>query len=797
MKKTYLALLPFLLFSIAGCNSTPEVDPEPDPEPQPGPEPIDDGYVHTIREVRACEDAPSAKIKGRVILKGASSFLTYDGTGIILTFGNSLTSSVNVGDAVEITGDTGLRGTLAQFSQEAEVVQIDEAVPEFDYTTPTKLENLSGVQLTDVMYVSIDKTFSYHVTNKTYYQSLPIDDDDSYLSFGDSLPEYYSILEGTSEESPICTNMVGFLTGYEIASSFGEDLNRLNMLLSKELEQVELDLVSLTAQDTFPYYNLTTAFDDFKQLEVHGLYERGMDRLLSDKEYSYVVKDCHSEEIDSSKPFEASGEYTVYVSCLGIDADPITIKVNDDENKVAYATVPMLAESNGWNQSEASSFKDANLDENIAINLGGSGTGRYSIPNSTWSVTQKSSSDYPNGGYLTLSALNNYYLYYACITYYPLTTDAKPGTLENLDSGVLTGVGLKSNTYKVLSSDPAITDATVRLRSILVIYGLEEPQVDLVGVEAVNTRYMYEQYYSFAEVNGLKVNSVFSNGRKDAIGASEYTYTLADEAGENIDPTKPFEKDGKYYVYVTKGDYHAEPVEIIVVGVKKLTLSDAHGNYERITTFDATNELKVEASFNNDTIGYVPREHYDYVVKDSEGAEIDTSKFFPSAGNYTVKVTVLGIESNEITIKVTNTGIVSITKSVPELAELNGWAASGNTAGIIDGVISYKCGGGNTGNYSASNKSFSVFEANGAGYITFYVNDEFKDEFVIQSITLEYKKHSSDKEGHFEEAPNGVACVVNDTSITLKPKAIDEANNGKSVVRIRSITVVYAVKSSD
>lgn len=132
-----------------------------------------------------------------------------------------------------------------------------------------------------------------------------------------------------------------------------------------------------------------------------------------------------------------------------------------------------LGEKNNWTSGSASN-KTGDMDEYISLTVGGSATGKWSTSNNTWSVTQKSSTDYPNGGFIEISTTGKHHLKSVKIDYSPKSGDSKPGHFEHIVNGVALEMESGCTDYLdyVKADDPEITDSVVRIRSITVDYVL-------------------------------------------------------------------------------------------------------------------------------------------------------------------------------------------------------------------------------------------------------------------------------------------------------------------------------------
>ena len=786
MKKTYLSLLPILAFLVTGCpaNETPD-----------GPDYPDDGYIHTVREVRELDYAPEkVSINGRVVAKGTNSFLIYDGTGLIMHYGYNDTRGVNINDKVNIKGATGLKRGLAQFGAEGTeciVTPYEGNVPEFDFSNPTEVTSLQNHTLTQVEYVTMKKTVSYKDGN--YYQAFPLEGETFYLSYSGSQNEYMSVLDDTAEDAPKCVDVVGFLTGFEAATGIFQTKTPVYMLLSKAMEEVSLELKSVTASDSFPYYNLSTAFDDYALVDIHAIYDRGLDRRIALKDTTYVVEDLNGGIVDTSKPFTHAGQYIVSISYGGKTAEAFDIRVHDDSDTVVYMTTNELGEKNEWDGSSGNKvYKEAIVDENIKFTAGGGSTGKYSSTNGCWTITQDANDTYPDGGYLKVDALNGHYITHMYVKYSPNDSDeeGRNGYLDNLPSGEVKGVGLASYTYYVKPQYTSITNARVRVKAFLVTYSDTEPVVNMTGIDAINTRILdYERFTPFAEVNGLHVTATFDNGRIDTLKANEYTYVIKDENEVTIDPTDYFPHGGDYKVYVSKDTFEAAAVTIHVTDLVSLALEDTHtGDYERFSTFASTHGLKVTATYDNERVTEVKAGAYTYVVKDNEGTEIDPNGYFPAVGTYKVVVKIGLVTSNEITIRVSTTGVINVSKTTNEIATFNGWEHNKTyKTANFDSNISLKAGGSASGRYNQNKNAWTINQKKtnddpNGGYLTITANGDFE----LASVKVTYH---SDSTAILEGLQEGVAMELEAGTKTIT--FMVEGEETKAVLTSISITYNY------
>ncbi len=289
-------------------------------------------------------------------------------------------------------------------------------------------------------------------------------------------------------------------------------------------------------------------------------------------------------------------------------------------------------------------------------------------------------------------------------------------------------------------------------------------------------------------------------------GSSTYMSILSDTSKD-----RPITISCTGYLTGISSDYYvnlfvSEEVQKVDVDVTSLTITDSLSlTYNLKTIYDNSNGLNVVANHENGMKVTLNKNEFTYIVKDSNDNVIDTSKAFENAGTYYVSVTHIDSEISsdpfEFSVDDSTDTIVSMTPN--ELGVLNNWKTgnSSNKKGIMDDVISLEAGGSATGKWSEPNNTWSITQKptasdspNGG-----YLKISAADGYYLKSITISYSPLSSDTEkGHFENLENGVTkeMVENCQSYLDYVKgATEDVTN--SVVRIRRITVMYAIKSAE
>ncbi len=786
MKKTYLALIPVLSLLFAGCNKT-----NPDPTPEPEPAPVED-KIDTVAKVRECSSAPYAEIKGRVVEKGSGSYVIYDGTGLILHYSRSDAASVNIGDKVFIKGQTGLNNGLAQFTFEDESTTVeayDGDVPEFDYT-PKKISSTNDVDLSTIDYVEMNNVACYQ--DGSYYQSKVFASTESYFSFGDSNPNYVSKLDGMKEESALLYNVKGFVIGTK-AGQVASPETRFYLMLDEELEEVELHVSGVDiVQDVFPYYNLTTAFNDYESLVIHARYQEGITRLIDSSEVELNVYDIENNLIDKTVPFTAAGEYKVKATFEGVTSDEFIIRVDDNNDTVAQATMHQMAAKNGWKDNSSSTSKSGALDDNINLEVTGSYQ-NYSAKNGSWTVDQKS------GGALKITTANGSGLYIkkVFIKYSQNEGDeeSRRGELKYLPSDILTGVRASSATYRASNIVAGVENAQVRIKDILVTYSNDlGPAPALAAISATEHTREFRVGQVYSEVSNLEVTLRYDDNMLEGL-TSGYTVALYDPDNQLVSADEPLGKEGFYRAIVSYQELQSDAVEFKVIDpvLTGVSISDGFNKYTTLTEFDNYHQLQVFAKYSNYPDTLITSD-YTYVVKDSSGNAIDTSKYFPAAGNYTVQVTYKGINSNVLTFEVEEASEVTISKSVREIAEYNDWAGGKYylSAELDSNVsLSIDCGS-STGQYVSSSQTWKVTQNKKSGEEhdgTFVIT--VKDGLVITSVKVTYIVDGNDRDGYLEGLPSQEAIEFdNVTRIDAMVKPVTEGVSN-AYVRISAVSVTY------
>lgn len=471
MNKRLLLILPISLLALSGCNNTSN-----DSEPI-SPEPTLKVY-ESVSEIRSSGVGGKAKINAKVIIKDSSSFIAYDGTGLILCYGYAQTNSVSVGNNYTIEGDVAFYNNMLQFSESSQtdeetsekittstftVTSYSGEVPDYNQEATT-LSSINAYTCEEIEYVHFDQLVVYK--NGNYYNASKLGSDTKVVSLKGS-STYMSILSDTSKDRPITISCTGYLTG--ISSDY-----YVNLFVSEEVQKVDVDVTSLTITDSLSLtYNLRTVYDNSNGLNVVANHENGMKVTLNKDEFTYKVKDSNSNDIDTSKAFENAGTYYVTVTHTdsGISSALFEFNVDDSDDTIVSLTPNELGTLNNWKTGNSSN-KVGKMDDVISLEAGGSATGKWSQSNNTWTITQKSTtSDYPNGGYIKISALEGYYLKSITISYSP-NSDDTVGHFENLESDVKKDMEENCESYLdyVKGASDEITNSCVRIRRITVMY---------------------------------------------------------------------------------------------------------------------------------------------------------------------------------------------------------------------------------------------------------------------------------------------------------------------------------------
>lgn len=882
MKKTYLALIPLLGLVFSGCTGNK-------PTPTPGPE--DDDEINTVKEVRESVSAPYAEITGRVVEKGRSSYIIYDGTGLILHYSYSQTQSLSIGDKVTVKGQTGYKNGLAQFDDDATVMPYSGDVPEFDYT-PRQVDSFNNFALDTIEYISVPSAVCYKSENaegNKYYQTRVFSDgSNSYLSMGDSQRDYTAIFDSTSEDSPLIYSLKGFVIGLTPAS-VGTPTSRYNFLLDEEPEEVELHVQRMILSDQTPYLNLTTSFDKFAKLNIYAMYQEELVRVINMSETTYVVTNSAGLEIDTSLPFAAPGQYRVKVTYEDVTSNEVEFTVYDNNDTVVNMNMAEMAVRNNWEDNKSSTSKTGTMNDDITLSVSGTSSGNYSFKNGSWTINQK------GNGALTITAGEGLYIKKVFVRYSPNATDedaSRYGALEFLNNEELVGVRKNSVSYNVINTAIGVDNAFVRLKDIMVSYSDDIGEApELVSIKAKESYNDFTLETAYDEVNQLDVVAKYDDNMQERIAKGLYDYLVTDEIGNEINSAVPFENVGNYTVKVYYHEVESNPVTIkvtnpildsvtvvnafdeyivgesleehmdltvtavytnspsrilkpeqytyvvldpngdalehnakfveageytlqvtfkevvgelkfnvIVPELASLLIEDSFDGYTTFMKYDTNNQLSVHASYTNYHDVDLEKGQYDIVVKDVEGTVIDTSKFFPAAGTYSVYVQVGDIISNTLEFEVVVPDKLIASKTVDEIATYNGWSGgtrylSGHLDDNID--LAIECGS-STGNYSSSNGTWTLMQKpksgeahDGALIIT------AKEGFVISEVTITYSPQrtdeSSNRVGYLDGLENGVAATYDNVQSVYAEVIPVNPSEVNAFCRISSISVTYKI----
>ena len=483
MKLRTLMMLPLAMLLISGC--TGEVDSGGTTPSEPGKStttpsassvtPAVEPYK-SIEEIRNGEEAKQAVINARVVSKGVNRFIAYDGTGLILCYGASQTNAVNIGSKYTISGDLVFYDETIQFSHSEEEGQVVSTftvseyagdVPEFTIT-PTIVEGIDAFAnktKKTVEYVTVPEVILYKSGN--YVNSFSLTGDINELSVN-GLSTFLSQLDGTSKERPWTYRVVGFLTGTNSNS------RRVSMMASEAVTKVEQNAISIAFTDSnASTYTLNSIYDDANGLEVKINYQNGMVRTLNKDEFTYTVYDSDNNPIDTSILFPGAGNYSVVIQFGSLTSSVLNFTVDNSESTVVSKTANELGERNEWKTGNTSN-KDGTMDDVVSLHTEGSGTGKWSSTNGTWSITQKATTSGAgkDGGYLEISVATGYVMKWIKITYSPTSGDAKPGHFENIPTGERVDMEEGCVSFKdfVKGETEDITDSTLRIREIVVAY---------------------------------------------------------------------------------------------------------------------------------------------------------------------------------------------------------------------------------------------------------------------------------------------------------------------------------------
>ena len=636
MKKTYLVLLPLISLTLSGCPKT-NLDPREN-----------DDKINLVKEVRECVSAPYAEISGVVVEKGKSSYIVYDGTGLILHYSYKFTKDVTIGEKVTIKGQTGFKNGLAQFTEDDEnttVEHYDGDVPAFDFNA-TKIDDFNSFNPNTIEYISVENALAFEDIQvkwegdekkiTKYYQTKVFDDgSEAYLSMGDSDTRYVEPLVGVEEKSALMFNIKGFVVGIT-PPQVATPTTRYTFLLDEAIEPVDVTVESVDLVDTNPYYNLTTTFNDYKRLDITAYYEEGFDRKVKVEDVTYEVFDSEGNKIDPRLPFTSAGTYKVKVTYEGVTSNEYPIVVYDNEDTVVHHTIREVAEMNNWKDNSSSTSKTGKLDDNITLEATGSYT-NYSEKNGTWAINQASN------GKLVVNALNNLYINKIFVRYVPYESDEnREGKLEFLPKDTLVGVRKHSASYDAINVIPGVENASVRLTEIMVTY-TEEPceAPTLSNVKIKDDFKEYTTKSSFNDDNKLDVVATYSDNMQERIAKNDYTLIVKDSEGNPVNTSLPFAEVGTYTVQVIYNGMESNVLSFKVVNPVLEALNVTNDYDKPFTTLECFNDhssLTVVADYSGISDKTLTPEQYTLKIFTPNGEEIEPTEKFPNEGKYTLKV---------------------------------------------------------------------------------------------------------------------------------------------------------------
>lgn len=124
---------------------------------------------------------------------------------------------------------------------------------------------------------------------------------------------------------------------------------------------------SVKATDAHDAYYVGDVFDDLNEISVIATTNNWDKITISSDEYSYTLYDFSNVVIDTSKPFEAVGNYTLAVSYKTYDIKAITISVLGSQQSKEKADYTIMIYMCGSNLESKYNLATANLREIVSI----------------------------------------------------------------------------------------------------------------------------------------------------------------------------------------------------------------------------------------------------------------------------------------------------------------------------------------------------------------------------------------------------------------------------------------------
>lgn len=477
MKTSKLIFLPLLMFALVSCgggNNPSTTSGEPISTTSNPSSDIQEVYK-TIASFENIEHGVPVELLAQVVARNKSQIVVYDGTGCLNVY-TGYNHNYQLGEKYKFTGNTVIYNGVHQLDKDTMSVEVYEGtVPEFDYT-PTEVNTFEGYDGKVGRMVKVKGVISFASTSdgSTYYNGDYLPGDSEYaLSLTAFEDEYLNEFEGTDKHNKVALDITGILVGKKMTSASFGGTSYANIILTEKAVDTTLEVKELSVSDSMSeFYTVDNVFATDNNLKVSAVFTNDAGLELLKSKYTYKVFDSENTEINVNEKFPASGAYKLVVSYKGVDKN-VDLNVDVAGIKTVVKTPAELHDLNNWGTGNTSN-KTGIMDEYINLKAVGSGTGKYSEPNNTWSIVQKTSkSDGVENGYLEISIASDkqseWQIYRIKITYSPNEGDEE-GHFEGLESDELKVVNDSSIQLTVKGKTEDVTNAVVRVRSILVQY---------------------------------------------------------------------------------------------------------------------------------------------------------------------------------------------------------------------------------------------------------------------------------------------------------------------------------------
>lgn len=478
MKANKLIFLPFIALSLVSCgggNEPVSTTTSETPSTTSSESKDIQEVIKTIAEVNRMDHGVPVELKARVIAINKTMAIIYDGTGSLNVYAG-YNHTFKVDDKYLFEGNTVLYNGVHQLEKETMTFSPTTGdIAEFDYA-PTEITSLDDYDGKVGKMVTIKGEICYASTSgdTTYYNGeyLP-GDTELALSITAFDDDYLSEFENTDKHNRVALDVTGILVGIKYSSASFGGTSYANIILTEKAVDTSLEVKELTVSDSMAeFYTMDNVYASDNNLVVNAKFTNNAELTLLKNKYTYKVYDSKKVEINVNEKFPINGEYSLVVTYKGVDKETI-LNVDVTGIKTVVKTPQQLHDLNNWGTGNTSN-KTGIMDDFVSLKAVGSGTGKYSEPNNTWSIVQKTAAaDKVDNGYLEIKInddlQSSYNLYRIKITYYPNEGDTV-GHFEGLASDELKVVNAPSIQLTVKGETDEITNAVVRIRSILVQY---------------------------------------------------------------------------------------------------------------------------------------------------------------------------------------------------------------------------------------------------------------------------------------------------------------------------------------